>query len=122
MAIAPSKLGRVVSECMYSGGDALVHRLRQEALVRSDVDDDDLKAVLATALNEHAAIPEEERAFNSPNERVRVFLAPYLSAKGKQWAVPLDSLRLPDDASKPVGLRLRWAWLRRLWSAGPDDS
>jgi len=37
------------------------------------------------------------RGFNSPNERVRVFLAQYLTDKGRMWAEPLKSLHLLDD-------------------------
>ena len=36
----------------------------------------------------HPAGPE----YNSPHERVRVFLAPFLTDKGTAWAVPLRSL------------------------------
>jgi hypothetical protein len=74
MAIASSKLGRVIAECMYSGGDALVHRLRQDDLVRTDVSNEYLIAALDRALEEHAAIAQAVRAFNSPNERVRLFV------------------------------------------------
>jgi hypothetical protein len=48
---------------------------------------------------EDAALPEDEREFNSPEERVRVFLAPFLTEKGGRWAVPLESLELPDGIS-----------------------
>jgi hypothetical protein len=95
MAIAPSKLGRLVDE-QWDSEDALVRRLREWGLVREDATDEDLRATFSRARAEHAAIPPGNREFNSPNERVRVFLEPFLSDKGRKWAVPLESLRLPD--------------------------
>ncbi len=65
--------------------------------VRVSVPDEDLTAVFNEAREEDSALPEGERLYNSPEERVRVFLEPYLSDKGRKWAVPLDSLDLPDD-------------------------
>lgn len=96
MAIAPSNLGRVVSR-YWSSERALVRELRAAGLVNPEVPDDDLKAVFKKAKEEHAGLPEGEREFNSPNERVRVFLEPYLTEKGRQWAVPLRSLDLTDE-------------------------
>jgi len=113
MAIAPSKLGRVIAECMYSGGNALVYRLRQDDLVRADASNENLIAALDKALEEHAAIAEGVRAFNSPNERVRVFLEPYLNTKGKRWAVPLESLKIPDGEPE---LGERGPWWRSWWA------
>jgi hypothetical protein len=55
-----------------------------------------LIATFERARHEHAALPEDGRLCNSPNERVRVFLKPYLTFKGRLWAVPLKSLRWPD--------------------------
>ena len=96
MAIAPSKLGRLVAD-HWLADEALVQRLRELGLVKEDASDDDLRATFRRAREEHAALPSGHREFNSPNERVRVFLAPFLSAKGTRWAVPLHSLDLPDD-------------------------
>ena len=30
------------------------------------------------------------------------FLAPFLSEKARDWAVPIDSLKLPEDEHKPL--------------------
>jgi len=104
--IAPSKLGRLVAR-EWQSDDGLVRRLREEGLVRAGVSDDDVKATFRRAREEHSALPSGNREFNSPNERVRVFLAPFLTGKGEQWAVPLESLDLPDDD----GVRPWW----KLW-------
>lgn len=96
MAIAPSKLGQLVSRQFWNADEALLRSLRAAGLVRPDAADDELIAVFRRARQEHDAIPEGARAFNSPEERVRVFLEPYLSDKGRKWAVPLESLDLPD--------------------------
>jgi hypothetical protein len=96
MAIAPSKLGHLVAEEWHSD-EGLVRRLREARLVRDDVTDDDLRATFRRARDEHLAKFPEQWEYNSPNERVRVFLAQFLTDKGKAWAVPLDSLTLPDD-------------------------
>ena len=85
MAIAPSKLGELVSQEWHSD-DALVRRLREVGLVRADVSDGDLRSTLTKARDEDSALPLGDREFNSPNERVRVFLAPFLSDKGRKWA------------------------------------
>src|SRR5262245_52203959 len=109
MAIAPSKLGRFVAQegfgwpsshsaprQDYSASDkGVAHRLREKCLVRPDVTDGEVTATLRAARDEHAAHGYSE--YNSPHERVRVFLQPYLTEKGKRWAQPLDSLDLPDD-------------------------
>jgi len=95
-AIAPSKLGRFVSR-EWNSDDALLRSLRDAGLVRPDVPDDKLMAEFKRARQEDAALSEGQRPFNSPEERVRVFLEPYLTDKGRRWAVPLDSLDLPDD-------------------------
>ena len=71
--------------------------VHEVGLVSSDASDNELTAVFRKARDEHLAIPEGARAFNSPHERVRVFLEPYLTDKGRHWAVPLDSLDLPDE-------------------------
>ena len=92
--IAPSKLGFLVAR--YSD-DTLVTKLREKGLVREDVSDYDLQATFRQAEEEHVALPLGQREFNSPNERVRVFLEPFLTHKGKLWAEPLRSLELPDD-------------------------
>ena len=94
MAIAPSKLGEFVMQ-QWMSDDALLRSLRESGLVRRSAPDDELTAVFRHAREEDEAIPEQERAFNSPHERVRVFLQPYLTAKGRAWAVPLKSLDRP---------------------------
>lgn len=100
MAIAPSKLGRYVYELLGSTDEVRVERLRGAGLVKARALDDDLIAAFRKAIAEHEALPEGVRQFNSPNERVRVFLGPCLSRKGRSWAVPLDSLNLPDDGGR----------------------
>ena len=95
MAIAPSKLGRLVATYWHSA-DAIIRELRAKGLIRPDVGDQEVIATVVHARDEHAKLDEGTREFNSPNERVRVFLAPYLTAEGRRWAVPLDSLKLPD--------------------------
>jgi hypothetical protein len=99
MAIAPSKLGRLVAQEWHSD-DGLVRRLRETGLVRESVSDDDLRATFLKAREEHLALPAGQREYNSPNERVRVFLAPFLTGKGTDWAVPLESIDLPDDDTR----------------------
>lgn len=118
MAIAASKLGNFVVDEGFSwptnqltpprefdAADAiLVRRLRETGLVRPDASDDQVAKTFRAARNEHAA--NGYSMFNSPNERVRVFLTPYLTKKGRAWAVPLRSLDLPDDYSGKS--RLSW--------------
>jgi hypothetical protein len=113
MAIAPSKLGEMVARDSPSD-DALVRRLRDAGLVRDDASDDELKETFRKAREEHAALPPPQRDYNSPNERVRVFLAPYLSDKGTAWAVPLSSLDLPDDGEsvRAPAPSSWWKWWR----------
>ena len=94
MAIAPSKLGEFVLK-EGTSDDFLLRRLRDAGLVRADVTDADIEATFKAARDEHAAggyLP-----FNSPHERVRAFLEPYLTEKGRRWAEPLESLNLPDE-------------------------
>jgi hypothetical protein len=104
MAIAPSKLGKFVLQEGFSwptsesaspkdysaSDDSLVRRLRETGLVRADVTDAEVGETFQAARREHAA--GGYSPFNSPQERVRVFLKPHLAAKGRRWAVPLDSL------------------------------
>jgi hypothetical protein len=112
MAIAPSKLGRLVAQ-EWPSDQALLRRLRETGLVTEDTPDGDLRATFLKAREEHAALSLGDRPFNSPNERVRVFLAPYLSKKGRAWAVPLKSLELPeDDVRSPSPARSPW-W--KVW-------
>jgi hypothetical protein len=85
MAIALTELGRLLGRDLDSD-DSLVRKLRDAEVVRSDVSDDELTATFARARREHAALDDEDQLFNSPEERVRVFLAPYLNAKGRGWA------------------------------------
>lgn len=105
MAIAPSKLGRFVVQEGFSwptsrsaspsnasaSDDRLVRRLREKGLVRADVTDAAIMETFQKARREHAA--DGYSLFNSPEERVRVFLEPYLTRKGGRWAEPLRSLR-----------------------------
>jgi hypothetical protein len=97
MAIAPSKLGEFVA-ARWNSEDAFLRGLRATGLVKPNVPDRALAQALAAAKQEHRNLPEPQRMFNSPHERVRVFLAPLLSNKGRQWAVPGESLKLPDEA------------------------
>lgn len=92
MAIAPSRLGRLVQQ-YWASDDMLVRQLRELRLVAAETRDDDLKSAFARARQEHAEYPEGMQSFTSPNERVRVFLEPYLTRRGRRWAVPLKSLQ-----------------------------
>jgi|SRR5579864_1229565 len=89
--IARSKLGQLVSQ-EWQSDDALLLKLRQLRLVKREVSDEDLKSTFRRAREEDSALAPGAREFNSPNERVRVFLAPFLTWKGERWAVPLRSL------------------------------
>ena len=89
--IAPSKLGGLVSQ-QWPSDDALLLKLRQLRLVRPEASDEDLKGTFTRAREEDSALPPGVREFNSPNERIRVFLAPFLTRKGARWAIPLRSL------------------------------
>jgi hypothetical protein len=124
MAIAPSKLGEFVA-ARWNSEDAFLRGLRAAGLVKPGVPDTSLVQALASAKQEHRNLPEPQRMFNSPHERVRVFLGPHLSNKGRQWAVPGESLKIPDDQeawaeaeavgathSSPVSAAKRW-W--RFW-------
>lgn len=111
MAIAPSKLGRFVAQEGFSwptseaaaprdfgaADETLVRGLRERGLVRPGATDDEVAETFRAARREHAA--GGYSPYNSPEERVRVFLEPHLTPKGRQWAEPLRSLRLPDDDS-----------------------
>jgi hypothetical protein len=92
MAIAPSKLGQFISPQLWNMDDTLLRSLRIAGLVKSNVPDGELIAVFNRAREEHEALSEDERAYNSPEERLRVFLKPYLSRKGYRWSIPLKSL------------------------------
>ena len=105
MAIAPSKLGMLVLG-EGSSGDRLLRRLRQLRLVRPDVTDADVVATFQAARDEDAA--SGYSPFNSPHERVRVFLAPFLTAKGRRWAVPLESLHRTRVAAALDALSDLW--------------
>lgn len=91
MAIAPSKLGQLIAEA-WESEERLIHGLRENGLVDKDATDDTLLAAIKMAKEEDAALNSGQRPFNSPNERARVFLGPYLTRKGRKWAVPLSSL------------------------------
>jgi len=94
--IAPSKLGGLVAPELHCR-ESFLRVLREKALVREDVPDILLWATVTVAMDEHRALSDGREEFNTPSERVRVFLAPFLTRKGRRWAVPLKSLRLPDD-------------------------
>lgn len=96
MAIAPSKLGSFVAR-EGSSDRALLRRLRECGLVDPDATDAEVVAAFQAARDEDAA--GGHSPFNSPHERVRVFLGPYLTEKGTRWAEPLKSMHLPDDCS-----------------------
>ena len=81
MAIAPSKLGQFVHRD-WGSDEALPRGLREAGLVKERVADEKLMAVFRKAREEHAALPAGQQAFNSPHERVRVFLERYLTNKG----------------------------------------
>jgi hypothetical protein len=124
MAIAPSKLGRFVRQEGFSwptsnsaapqdysaSDDTLVRRLRETGLLRWSVSADEVAETFRAARLEH--VNGGCSPFNSPHERVRVFLEPHLSAKGRRWAVPLDSLALPDDEERSEG-RSWWKFWKR---------
>jgi hypothetical protein len=110
MAIAPSKLGEFVDQA-WKSADELISQLRERGLVREVANDDQLRATFERARAEHRALPDDDWEYNSLEERVRVFLAPFLTTKGAQWAVPLDSLDLPDDEKGPRAAS-GWSWLR----------
>lgn len=98
MAIAPSKLGHLVYADLAEDGasdERLLSRLRDLGLVRPDASDAEVLSTFQAARDEHAA--NGYSPFNSPHERVRVFLKPYLSDKGTQWAQPFESLSLPNE-------------------------
>ena len=113
MAIAPSQLGRLVEE-HWQSDEVLVQQLRKNELVREDAPDRDLHAILRMAREEHAALPSDEQEYNSPNERVRVFLAPFLTNKGSRWAVPLASLNVQDDDKERSQSAARSPW-SKFW-------
>ena len=124
MAIAPSKLGTFVVQEGFSWpsspsvppqdfgtvDDALVRRLRDVGLVRLEATDAEIAQTFRAARSEHAA--GGYSPFNSPGERVRVFLDPYLTQKGRDWAEPLKSLEVPDDA-EGRGARSWWKFWNR---------
>jgi hypothetical protein len=111
MAIAPSKLGEFVVQEGFSwptsmsdaprdfstSDKTVARRLRETGLVPANVNDAEITETFQAARLEHVA--GGYSPFNSPNERVRVFLQPYLTKKGRQWAEPLRSLNLPYDDS-----------------------
>lgn len=125
MAIAPSKLGKFVLQEGFSwptansaspedyraSDDRLVRRLRETGLLRADVTDGAVAETFQAARREHAA--GGYSPFNSPEERVRVFLEPHLAAKGLRWAVPLDSLILPDDEEDGNEAPFWWKFWKR---------
>jgi hypothetical protein len=96
----------------WHSDEAPIRQLRDAGLVRQDASDRDLHATFRRAREEHAALPPGQQKYNSPHERVRVFLAPFLSEKGKAWAVPLESLKLPDEDghSRSSDQASWWEW------------
>lgn len=95
MAIAPSKLGLLVAREWHSD-DGIISRLKEKGLLHERALESLVRLVIQKARDEHAATPKGARDFNSPEERVRVLLAPLLSVKGEAWAEPLVSLKLPE--------------------------
>jgi hypothetical protein len=92
MALPPSKLGRFILPQLWDADDAVLRSLRAAGLVKSNATDDELIAAFTRARREHEPMSEGARYFNSPHERVCFFLGPYLTRKGRKWAVPLKSL------------------------------
>jgi hypothetical protein len=64
-------------------------------------------AVFKEAREKDEGLPDYQRAFNSPHERVRAFLVrdSYLTDKGRKWAVPFKSLDLLKDRGRAVARR-----------------
>jgi hypothetical protein len=111
MAIAPSKLGRFIRDSFLeplASGAVLLRKLREVGLVKPDAPDDELEAEFerirmtekkgrrASAVSGRSPRPRV-RGHGVDPEYLRVWLAPYLSDKGRAWAVPLASLDLPDE-------------------------
>jgi len=61
MAIAPSKLGRLIAD-NRSFEDTLVCQLRENGLVKPGLSDDEIKDTFTRALEEHARIDEGMRS------------------------------------------------------------
>lgn len=76
-------------EQAWLSDDALLLKLRQLRAVRCEVSDEDLKGAFGRAREEDSALPPSLREFNSPNERVRVFLGQFSTRKCARRAVPL---------------------------------
>jgi hypothetical protein len=83
MATAPTRLGGFVAR-EGTSDVILLRRLREEGLVRPEAADADIIATFQAARDEHEA--GRRSPYNSPEERVRVFLEPYLTEKGHVWA------------------------------------
>lgn len=90
--------------------ETLVSRLRETGLVRPDATNGEIAETFRAARSERAA--GGYSPFNSPEERVRVFLEPYLTPKGRRWAEPLRSLDLRDDDSGRAAPS-RWKFWKR---------
>lgn len=120
MAIARSKLGEFVLREGFtwprSAADlprdhgaadrALARRLRQAGLVRWWLPRSAITWTFRAARSEHAS--HGYSCFNSPHERVRVFLLPCLTRKGRRWAVPLKLREIPDDDPNPLAWWMFW--------------
>ena len=111
MAIAPSKLGSLISSVVgprvdRSTAEALHKALEARDLVTPNTSVDGTHAAMARVRAE----PNYTDPFNSPNERLREHLRPHLSSKGQAWAEPITLLDLPDEADAGE----RTGWLRRL--------
>jgi hypothetical protein len=94
MAIKPTKLGQFVRQ-NWDDDDSLLRRLREAGLLRRGANDTKISEVIGQARDEHRAIRDAERMFNSPYERVRVMLRPFLNARGRAWAVPWNTPERP---------------------------
>jgi len=131
MAIAPTKLGGFVSR-EGASDDILLRRLREERLVRPEVADADITATFQAARDEHEA--GGRSPYNSPEERVSLFLQPYLTDKGRIWADYFASQQMAEGSNgeriqstvrQPVAIVTRarstprkwwWRWARWAWT------
>ena len=95
MAMAPSRLREFIL-ANWVGDDVLIQSLRKNGLIRSSLSNEDLIAVFERARDELAG-EKRPRAWGAPSryERACIHLRPFLTLKGRAWAVPLKSLRWP---------------------------
>ncbi len=109
MAIAPSKLGRVIRDAGASP-ERIIASLRARQLVEPSAADAEMRAEIESVLTFFRERPRGRMFFGGPAcEDIRVCLAPFLTAKGEAWAVGMKSLDIPDD---PVP-RVWWRFWER---------